>query len=84
MTKPFTTTEQIVQAIQAAADTGNTGPFTTLAGREYFASDAAAERYLIEQGFTFTGGHPRWPWNYRLVDADVRFNSIGTFIEYRA
>jgi len=80
------TTDEIRELLQTAADTGMSGPFYDLHDRGYFSSDAAAEDFLIRCGFTFTAQHPRWPWTREdgLLIADVRFNSVGTFIEYRS
>jgi hypothetical protein len=58
--------------------------------RTYFETERAAERHLEKEGFEHVhkgeGSRCRWPWSSKsgLVDADIRFNSVGFFIEYRA
>lgn len=54
--------------------------------REYYRSESEAEIYLKANGFRYDpkSNGTRYPWTFGLVDADIRFNSVGYWIDYRA
>lgn len=52
--------------------------------RKYYETENAAKKYLEKNGFEETEPNSRYPWRYGLVDADIRFDPNGIYIEYRA
>ncbi len=52
--------------------------------RQYFVNEKEAEGWLFDNGYTQVGTG-RYPYQKLdgTINADIRFNSVGIFIEYR-